>query len=174
MIAVTMALDDEKRDEAAKATWYADGLHFQCTACGNCCTGGPGYVWISPVELGRLAKHLGESVDAVAEKYCRKIGARFSLKEKPQNSRGEYDCIFLEEQETADPSDGQTVKHRKRTCSIYAVRPLQCRTWPFWYGLLTNPKTWDEAAKRCAGINAGELRSLPYILARRDATDWPE
>ena len=27
-------------------TWYADGLRFTCTQCGNCCTGQPGFVWI--------------------------------------------------------------------------------------------------------------------------------
>ena len=35
--------------------WYADGLSFTCTQCGNCCTGGPGYVWISDMEIDRLA-----------------------------------------------------------------------------------------------------------------------
>ena len=33
-----------------------------------------------------------------------------------------YDCVFLKE----DPERG------RKTCSIYPVRPLQCRTWPFW------------------------------------------
>ena len=169
----TMPLDDENRDDARPA-WYADGLHFKCAGCGNCCTGGPGYVWISQVELGRLAEYLGEGVEAVLEKYCRNIGATFGLKEKPRNARGEYDCIFLNEEESTVSSGGEMVKHRKRTCSIYEVRPLQCRTWPFWHGLLTNAKTWDQAAKGCAGINAGELRRLPHILARRNATDWPE
>jgi len=27
--------------------WYADGLSFTCTCSGNCCTGGPGFVWMS-------------------------------------------------------------------------------------------------------------------------------
>ena len=52
--------------------WYADGLTFTCSQCGNCCTGGPGYVWISDEEIGRLAKHLNISRAAVIEKYCRR------------------------------------------------------------------------------------------------------
>ena len=28
-------------------TWYHLGLRFQCTGCGDCCTGAPGYVWIN-------------------------------------------------------------------------------------------------------------------------------
>src|SRR5688500_1701558 len=34
------------------APWFADGLSFTCTACGNCCTGGPGFVWITKEEIG--------------------------------------------------------------------------------------------------------------------------
>ena len=27
--------------------WYAEeGLAFECTGCGDCCTGAPGYVWV--------------------------------------------------------------------------------------------------------------------------------
>ena len=26
--------------------WYRDGLRFECTRCGHCCTGAPGYVWV--------------------------------------------------------------------------------------------------------------------------------
>lgn len=153
--------------------WYADGLQFACTGCGNCCTGGPGYIWISAVELTRLAKHLNQTVETVLRQYCRRIGDEVSLKEKARNARGEYDCVFLREQEITESSGGHTVTHRKRTCAIYAVRPLQCRTWPFWGGLLASPKAWAEAGKRCSGINAGPCHALPHIHSHRDATDWP-
>ena len=35
--------DGEK--PADSGPWYADGLSFECTMCGNCCTGPPGAVW---------------------------------------------------------------------------------------------------------------------------------
>src|SRR2546423_9900497 len=75
--------------------WYQRGLSFTCTQCGNCCTGGPGYVWISDEELSRLAEYLKLSLDEVIEKYARRIGNRFSLKER--RNAGSYDCIFLQE-----------------------------------------------------------------------------
>ena len=28
---------------------------------------------------------------------------------------------------------------RRKSCSIYGVRPLQCRTWPFWPENLASP-----------------------------------
>jgi len=35
--------------------WYHAGLQFQCTQCGSCCTGAPGYVWINKEEIAALA-----------------------------------------------------------------------------------------------------------------------
>ena len=35
--------------------WYAEGLKFQCTGCGDCCTGAPGYVWVNQAEIDALA-----------------------------------------------------------------------------------------------------------------------
>ena len=31
--------------------WYADGLKFSCTGCGNCCTGSAGFTWVSEDEI---------------------------------------------------------------------------------------------------------------------------
>ena len=41
-------------------------------------------------------------------------------------------------------------------CSIYLVRPLQCRTWPFWSSNLTSAEAWNRAAKTCPGMNRGK------------------
>ena len=39
-------MSDEK-DPSPNTPWYADGLPFTCTQCGDCCTGDPGYVWVT-------------------------------------------------------------------------------------------------------------------------------
>src|SRR5689334_21137377 len=57
----------------ATQPWYADGLRFTCSQCGNCCTGGPGYVWISREEIVRLGEHLKLTAEQVVEEYCRKV-----------------------------------------------------------------------------------------------------
>src|SRR5579863_6236839 len=112
---------DVLQNEAGPA-WYSDGLKFTCTQCGNCCTGPAGYVWISEAEIGRLAGHLKISPQEVVEKYCRNVSGRLSLKER-RTPEGNYDCIFLKEQ-PADPSTGSAPPQRRKTCSIYAFRPL--------------------------------------------------
>ena len=146
--AITVFLESEQpsicESGPAKAPWYGGGLRFTCTQCGNCCTGPQGYVWISTTEIHRLAKHLKISTDEVIDKYCRRIGKRFSLKEH-RNSRGEYDCTFLKEVKTP-AGDGSQVVHSRRVCTIYEYRPLQCRTWPFWDGNLSGPAAWNTRA----------------------------
>jgi Fe-S-cluster containining protein len=151
--------------------WYADGLTFTCTQCGNCCTGGPGYVWISDEELGRLATHLNESVDDVREKYCRSVSGQVSLKER-KTLQGLYDCVFLKEVRTTGRDGRPAVQ---RVCGIYEVRPLQCRTWPFWEGNLASRENWDAASTRCHGMNAGRRQfSFEQIEKLRTAKDWPK
>jgi Fe-S-cluster containining protein len=59
-------------------------------------------------------------------------------------------------------------------CGIYPVRPLQCRTWPFWDGNLASAENWNAAAKRCPGMNRGRRFGKAEIEALRDATDWPD
>ncbi|MDP9172292.1 MAG: YkgJ family cysteine cluster protein [Planctomycetota bacterium] len=149
-------LNDEQNNP-----WYAKGLKFTCTQCGNCCTGGPGFVWISKEEIVRLGEFLKISPEEVVEQYCRKVAGRWSLKESRNSRDGAYDCIFLRE-------DGA-----KRGCSIYPVRPLQCRTWPFWESNLKSPESWKLASRNCHGMDRGRLFSQPEMESLRDAEDWP-
>ena len=144
--------------------WYAAGLKFKCTQCGNCCTGGPGYVWISDGEIDRLAKHFHLSPGG-HRAILPRVGDRYSLKEN-RNELGQYDCIFLKEL-PAEPSDGQAA-HSRRVCGIYEVRPTQCRTWPFWEGNLASEENWRRAAHRCPGIGRGKTHSRVKMEAQRD------
>jgi Fe-S-cluster containining protein len=158
--------------------WYADGLKFTCSQCGNCCTGGPGFVWISREEIVRVAAFLRLSPQEVVEKYCRKVDGKFSLKEY-RNARGEYDCVFLTEEKVrqppGQPGEAEKITLTRRGCSIYSVRPLQCRTWPFWDSNLSSKSAWDRAAQRCHGMNHGRrVFSRDQMEALRDARDWPD
>jgi uncharacterized protein len=147
--------------DSSKLPWYADGLKFTCTQCGNCCTGAPGVVWISDVEVRRLAEFLRLTVEETLIKYCRMVDGRWSLNEV-LSPAGEHDCVFLR-------SDGAG----KRTCGVYGARPLQCRTWPFWAGNLGDAAAWERAGRRCPGMGMGREYSVGEIEALRDAKDWP-
>jgi uncharacterized protein len=113
--------------------WYKDGLRFKCTECGQCCTGTPGYVWVSPSEATAMAEFLKIPVEEFIKKYTRRVGNRRSLKEHPKT----YDCVFL----------------KGKKCEIYGARPKQCRTFPWWPENLETPGHWEETAARCEGVN---------------------
>jgi len=139
-----------------KAPWYSAGLAFECQSCGGCCAGPEeGYVWITRQEIEDIAIHLRISVAEMISKYVRKVGRRFSLREVPETK----DCVFLD-----------TDQHGRRLCSVYALRPTQCRTWPFWDSNLRGQGEWSLAGVRCRGINRGELHRIEDIQARRNVT----
>ncbi len=121
--------------------WYREGLQFECTQCGNCCTGDPGYVWVTPEEIKATADFLEMPHSEFRRKYVRKAKGRFSLVE-----RANGDCVFYQE-----------------GCSIYPVRPSQCRTFPFWRNILQRSSDWDAEAEDCPGMNHGKFYSLDEI-----------
>ena len=151
--------------------WYAAGLKFSCTQCGNCCSGPPGHVWISNDEIAAISRLLQITPEETVDRYCRKIGEQVSLRET-RYAQGQYDCIFLQEQPAAAPAGAEEVVHSKRVCAVYAARPMQCRTWPFWTGNLASPKIWEMAGERCPGMNRGKKYSLKQIREIEGATEW--
>ena len=124
--------------------WYKDGLRFRCTGCGNCCTGAPGAVWVTDEELRGIAAATGKTPAEVRLFHTRLVGGRLSLTEYANG-----DCTFF------DPE--------RRNCTVYAARPAQCRTWPFWPGHLESPETWRQAGADCPGLGRGDFVSLEDI-----------
>jgi uncharacterized protein len=136
--------------------WYKQGLRFTCTECGNCCTGAPGYVWLTQEEIRRIADFLDRDDGWLPADSLRRVGFRYSLTEK---SNG--DCVFLQSN-----GDG------RRICSIYTVRPLQCRTWPFWSSNLKSPGDWAAAGETCPGMNNGKHHDYVQIETIRTKKSW--
>lgn len=117
--------------------WYKNGLSFECAGCGDCCRGTPGYVWVTLEEAERIARHLAMPLGEFETTCLRHVMGRMSLLEKPNG-----DCIFWE---------------RDAGCRVYDLRPLQCRTFPFWKQNIKNPSAWDRLASGCPGIGRGRL-----------------
>ena len=123
--------------------WYRDGLRFRCTRCGHCCTGAPGYVWVTEEDLERIAAFRGEPAEVVARLYARPVGKRRSLREKANG-----DCVFYD---------------RTAGCTVYPVRPPQCRSWPFWESNVATPEDWERTCADCPGAGQGDLISAEEI-----------
>ncbi len=146
-----------KEQKNKKVPWYIAGLHFECSQCGACCSGpDQGYIWLTKQEIKLLADLLKEPIAELHRKYLGRVGFRTTIIEHPVSR----DCIFLKE------------INGRRSCTIYPVRPNQCRTWPFWASNLGSPTAWNQAARRCPGINRGRYYSFEEIEKIRKTKKW--
>lgn len=126
--------------------WYQNGLRFRCTRCGHCCTGEPGFVWVEDADLALIAGFLQMPEHQVKALYTRSTSRGQTLREKVNG-----DCVFY------DKTAG---------CTIYPVRPPQCRTWPFWESNVESPQAWEHTSAVCPGSGQGELIPVDEITRR--------
>jgi Fe-S-cluster containining protein len=131
---------------APQEPWYRDGLRFTCTRCGHCCTGEPGFVWVNDDEMQAIADFLGDEPERVVAFYTRRLERGRSLRE-----RANGDCVFYQ---------------AGTGCTIYPVRPRQCRTWPFWESNVRTPEAWTRTCRSCPGSGKGELIAAEEITRR--------
>ena len=107
-----------------------------CASCGgHCCTGESGYIWVKYQEIEAISKFLELSIEDFATIHLKKIKHRYSLIERKRDEQDDYACIFFDD--------------NKQSCSIYPVRPLQCRTFPFWEQFKSDTET---VKKECLGV----------------------
>jgi Fe-S-cluster containining protein len=133
----------------AATAWYQDGLRFACTKCGNCCTGSPGFTWVSEDEIDRLSVRLGLDREAFIRKYTRSVWRQGEERRSlVEHRRG--DCVFWVS---------------GTGCTVYEDRPRQCRTWPFWRSNLAEADDWAAAARACPGMDRGPLHAAAEIAA---------
>ena len=144
---------DAAAESSAARAWYRGGLRFSCTQCGKCCSGAPGYVWVTKDEIDRIAAFLGRPGKGLTKKHLRQVGIRYSLTEYASTGA----CCFLER------PDGQV------GCAVYSVRPVQCRTWPFWDLNLSSSDAWISASLGCPGMNQGKYYDFRQIEKRLHA-----
>lgn len=123
-------------------------MRFQCQpGCIRCCEQ-KGFVYVTREDVARLAEHLGITRAEFKRRYlCGTAGLlRFRKLRHKQ-------CPFL-------LSDG---------CSVHAVKPLQCHTFPYWPELLDQATERRAAAEYCPGMNRGPLVKLE--IARETADE---
>jgi Fe-S-cluster containining protein len=95
-----------------------------------------------------LAAANGQDVSEFEQMYVRKIGIRKSLREYPNG-----DCALFDNQ--------------SRSCTVYAARPRQCRSWPFWDSNVRTPELWQQTCEVCPGSGKGRLYQLEEVLERQ-------
>ncbi len=105
-----------------------------CKQCrGNCCIGESGNIFLNQKEIRAISEFLNMELSRFISDYLRKVSYKFSIREI--KIKGSYLCVFFDE--------------TNRRCSIYPVRPNQCRTFPFWNYFKENP---EALFKECPGV----------------------
>lgn len=111
-------------------------LRFQCQpGCTKCCEQ-EGFVYLTEDDLKRIAEYVGLTAEEFERRhvYRTKNLTRLRVPRKQQ-------CFFL----------------RDGGCSIHAVKPVQCRAFPYWPELIDDKREWKKAGSWCPGIGKGEL-----------------
>lgn len=131
---------------------YEGGLRFSCQpGCAKCCKIS-GRVEIEERELVAMARHLGAGEQEFRKKYTKTSKGQLLLQERKGGP-----CVMLDENDR---------------CRVYPVRPLQCRTYPFWDEILANDFTWLLEKNFCPGIDDGHFYSTSEIeRVRRGEAD---
>jgi Fe-S-cluster containining protein len=132
--------------KSSEKVWYRDGLRFECTRCGNCCTGAPGYVWLTNKEILTIARLVELPKAEFLAVYTKRAPRGVTLREKANG-----DCVFFD---------------ASRGCTIYENRPRQCRTWPFWDSNVESSQSWESMRRGCPGAGQGELIPVEEITRR--------
>ncbi len=132
--------------------FYKDGLRFTCLRCGKCCAIKDGVVYITANDVQSISSFLGISREKFMCCYTRRDDKHRVLKDFPNGQ-----CIFY---------------CAEQGCSIYPVRPAQCKAFPFWKSNLRSKQSWDSCATDCPGMNIGRLYDAEEIetIARGDGT----
>lgn len=123
-------------------------MRFQCQqGCTKCCEQ-QGFVYLTEDDILRLAAYLSLSPAAFESRYV------FRTKNIRRLRVPRYaQCEFL--------GGGG--------CTVHEVKPVQCRTFPFWPTLIGSKKEWRLTSAWCQGIGKGDLVNI--TSARQQAEE---
>jgi len=127
-----------------------EGRKFSCTMCGNCCFGS-GVVHLREGEIEKMAQHL----EIPIEEFVKKYNIKYSI---------ELDKIVILITREQDRCPLLTEDNK---CSVHAVKPVECITYPFWSELLDDEEEWEAAKAFCPGLDSGKKYSYKEIMKIR-------
>jgi Fe-S-cluster containining protein len=124
---------------------YPTAVRFHCIKCGTCCGDTKEktrHILLLRTEAEQIAKTTMQPIFKFAVKIKGKTPYSYEMK-KRENGK----CAFLENDQ----------------CTIYPLRPLICRFYPFELKVLHNRKPKFLYTEECPGINKGRLLNKDYF-----------
>jgi uncharacterized protein len=91
-----------------------------------------GFIYLKPGEAGKIAAFLGMPEKQFKKKYTE----WFLFLGRALKWSASGACLFL----------------KNNQCSIYAARPSQCATWPYWKRIINNLSDLNKAKGYCMGL----------------------
>lgn len=140
------------------AFYHNTSIRFKCTQCSQCCFGGEhAYVQVNLQEIENIIKFMKIDMEHFKNEYLTKL---------VDNGYGIRMTQSLLEKITGK-KDHCTLLGKDGKCSVYSVRPTQCRTYPFWPEILISEDRWNDEVNRCEGINTGDVVDVEHIDNQR-------
>jgi Fe-S-cluster containining protein len=124
---------------------YPTAVRFHCIKCGTCCGDTKEktrHVLLLRTEAEQIAKTTLQPIFKFAVKIKDRTPYSYEMK-KRENGK----CVFLENER----------------CTIYSLRPLICRFYPFELRVLHNRNYTFLYTEECPGISKGRLLSEGYF-----------
>ena len=124
---------------------YPTAVRFHCVKCGICCGDTKEknrHILLLRTEAEQIAKTTLQPISKFAVKIKDRTPYSYEMKKSKDGK-----CVFLE----------------KDRCTIYSLRPLICRFYPFELKVLHNQKYTFLYTEECPGINRGRLLSESYF-----------
>ena len=125
-----------------------DGYPFSfqpksCNSCpARCCTGDSGNILVDDTEIQNIARSLQIEEHIFREEFLRTTEEKMLSLREYKLGPNNYACALLD-------------AHSKK-CSVYEVRPRQCRTFPFWQEYTGNSELAQlyrqELDEECIGV----------------------
>ena len=117
-------------------------FRFECQPeCTHCCTMA-GDVFLTEDDADRIAAHLEITSAQFREQHCTYEDDELRLVGQSKDP-----CRFV-------TSTG---------CSIHEVKPVQCRTFPYWPEYVVNKRSWKNLGRFCPGIGVGPIIAVEEV-----------
>ncbi len=126
---------------------YPPNLHFACSRCGLCCGDTrqkTRHVLLTKHNAEQIAKATDQPISCFANQTPEKAPYFYEMKKNPQNGQ----CIFL----------------KNNQCTIYEVRPLICRFYPFELSTNEDDVFVFRATEECPSICLSEFSASGKVL----------
>jgi hypothetical protein len=104
-------------------------MNFNCKKCGKCCTA-KGFLYVNLNDVVNISEFLKIKKDDFINNYLHKDND-----DKYYLGGSDNSCHFFQ-----------------KGCTIYDVRPYQCRSYPFWYYIVRSKEEWNKESRFCKGI----------------------